>query len=177
MNLMYLEMNINIPKRILCQGFDWSSVKNFAEEIIERIKRAESLRYDTDVAVALGAEKRHIGPWKARGRIPWERLLEYARRSGVSLDYLVLGRGPVRVSGGGVNEEMGHYGLTEIDKALLAQVISVIDEAFDVRGLESSERRKAQLVALVYRNCVRAQRSEPDRQEIEELVELSTTNE
>lgn len=153
------------------------SVRNFAEEIIERIKRAESLRYDTDVAIALGAEKRHIGPWKARGQIPWERLLEYARQSGVSLDYLVLGRGPVRVGGVGIGEDAEHYALTEIDKVLLARVITMIDEAFDGRGLESREKRKAQLVALIYRNCIRAQRSEPDRQEIEELVDLSITDE
>ena len=153
------------------------NVKNFAEEIIERIKQAESLRYDTDVAVVLGAEKKHIGPWKARGQIPWERVLEYARQSGVSLDYLVLGRGPVRVSGFGVGEDMKHYGLVEIDKTLLARVIAMIDQVFEARGLDSSEKRKAQLVALVYRNCIRAQGREPDRQEIEELVDLSIVDE
>lgn len=152
-------------------------MKNFAEEIIERIKQAESLRYDTDVAIALGAEKRHIGPWKARGQIPWERVLEYARQSGVSLDYLVLGRGPVRVSGFGVSEDMKHYGLVEIDKMLLARVIAMIDEVFEAKGLDSSEKRKAQFIALVYRNCIRAQGREPDRQEIEELVDLSFVDE
>ena len=151
------------------------NVKNLAEEIIERIKRAESLRYDTDVAVVLGAEKKHIGPWKARGQIPWERVLEYARQSGVSLDYLVLGRGPVRVSG--VGEDAQHYGQTEIDKMLLARVIAMIDQVFEARVLDSSEKRKAQLVALVYRNCIRAQGREPDRQEIEELVDLSIVDE
>jgi len=148
-------------------------VKNFAEEIIERIKQAESLRYDTEVAIVLGAEKQHVGPWKARGQIPWERLLDYARKSGVSLDYLVLGRGPVRVVGIGISEDMEHYGLTEIDKALLTRVITMIDEVCEARGLESSGKRKALLVALVYRNSVRAQGNEPDRQEIEELIDLS----
>jgi len=153
------------------------SVKNFAEEIIERIKQAESLRYDTDVAIVLGAEKKHIGPWKARGQIPWERVLDYARQSGVSLDYLVLGRGPVRVGGIGVSEDAEHYGVAEIDKMLLTRVIAMIDEVFDTRGLDSSGKRKAQLVALIYRNCIRAQGREPDRQEIEELIDLSIVDE
>lgn len=153
------------------------NVKNHAEEIIERIKRAESLRYDTDVAIALGAEKKHIGPWKARGQIPWERVLDYARKSGVSLDYLVLGRGPVRVGGIGVSEDVEHYSLTQIDKMLLARAIAMIDEVFDARGLESSGKRKAQLIALVYRSCVRAQGKAPDRQEVEELVDLSIADE
>ncbi|MBL1260548.1 MAG: helix-turn-helix domain-containing protein [Thiotrichaceae bacterium] len=150
-------------------------MKNFAEEIIERIKQAESLRYDTDVAIALGAEKQHVGPWKARGQIPWERVLDYARKSGVSLDYLVLGRGPVRVAGICIGEDAEHYGLTEIDKAILTKVITTIDEVFDAKGLECSGKRKAQLITLIYRSCVRAQGREPDRQEIEELIELSIT--
>ncbi len=153
------------------------NVKNQAEEIIERIKHAESLRYDTDVAIALGAEKKHIGPWKARGQIPWERVLEYARQSGVSLDYLVLGRGPVRVAGIGVGEDVEHYGLTQIDKTLLARAIAMVDQEFDARELESSGKRKAQLVALVYRSCIRAQGREPDRQEVAELVDLSIADE
>ncbi|VAW90049.1 hypothetical protein MNBD_GAMMA17-856 [hydrothermal vent metagenome] len=148
-------------------------MKNIAEEIIERIKQAESLRYDTEVAIVLGAEKQHVGPWKARGQIPWERLLEYARKSGVSLDYLVLGRGPVRVAGIGIGEDTEHYSLIEIDKALLTSVITMIDEVCEARGLESSGKRKALLVALAYRSSARAQDSEPDRHEIEELIDLS----
>lgn len=151
------------------------NVKNFAEEIIERIKQIESLRYDTDVAIVLGAEKQHVGPWKARGQIPWERVLDYARKSGVSLDYLILGRGPMRVAGIRVGEDEEHYGLIEIDKVLLASVITMIEELFDARGLESSGKRRAQLVALVYRSCLKAQGREPNRQEVEELIDLSIT--
>lgn len=150
-------------------------MKNFAEEIIERIKQIESLRYDTDVAIVLGAEKQHVGPWKARGQIPWERVLDYARKSGVSLDYLILGRGPMRVAGIRVGEDEEHYGLIEIDKVLLASVITMIEELFDARGLESSGKRRAQLVALVYRSCLKAQGREPNRQEVEELIDLSIT--
>ena len=153
------------------------NVKNQAEEIIERIKRAESLRYDTDVAMMLGAEKKHIGPWKARGQIPWERVLEYARQSGVSLDYLVLGRGPERVAGIGIGEAVEQYGQTQIDKTLMTQAIAMVDEAFAARGLASSGKRKAQLIALVYRSGARAQGKAPDRQEVEELIDLTLADE
>lgn len=150
-------------------------MKNLAEEIIERIKRAESLRYDTDVATMLGAEKRHIGPWKARGQIPWKRLLDYARQSGISLDYLVLGRGAAR-TGGEVGENEVPYGAVEVDTLLLARILEIIDEVFEAKGVECGKKRKAKLTVLLYRNSVRAQGNAPDRQEVEELIDLSTVD-
>lgn len=149
------------------------NARNLAEEIIARIKRIESLRFDTDVAVVLGAEKRHIGPWKARGQIPWERLLEYARQSGISLDYLVLGRGPVRVAGNGVGEERAEYDHGGIDKRLMARIIEMVDEVSAERGIEVNSKRKAQFVSLLYRSCHQSNRKAPGRVEIEELIDLS----
>ena len=72
------------------------------EEIVERIKRAEGLRFDTDVAPIFGVDKTTIGKWKSRGTVPFEYLIHYAQQKNYTLDWLQIGRASCR-------ERVCHY--------------------------------------------------------------------
>lgn len=64
-------------------------------EIVERIKKTEGLKFDTDVARLFGVDKTTIGKWKSRGTVPYDYLVNYARQKGYTLDWLLLGEGPM----------------------------------------------------------------------------------
>lgn len=70
-----------------------------AESAIKRLREYLGSTTDADVAKALGVDPRNLANFKARGRIPLKYLLAFSRKSGVSMDWLCNGRGPVTVEG------------------------------------------------------------------------------
>lgn len=63
------------------------------EAVIDRIMRLEGLRYRTEVAAKLGADKAAVTRWTKQGNIPNQYLLDYCEDRQVTLDWLVLGIG------------------------------------------------------------------------------------
>lgn len=68
------------------------------KEILGRIKRLEKIRFDNDLTTVFDASINTINNWKQRGSIPIDHLVQYSKRTGYSLDYLVFGEGPLRSS-------------------------------------------------------------------------------
>lgn len=138
--------------------------RNLAIEVIERVKQAEKLRFDVDVAPVLGVAKTMIGKWKARGTVPFEKLVEYSEKTGVSLDWLFHGWGPIRVEG--IAEGRGTYTARPvIDSDLYVAIGQQVDRIFEEAGVEPDNEKRDRLVVITYNDMVKegAESVAPDK--------------
>ncbi|MBR8055648.1 LexA family transcriptional regulator [Burkholderia vietnamiensis] len=67
--------------------------------IIDRMKDVVGAKADVDLAEAIGASRSQVAVWKIRDRMPLAECVALAEKRGVSLDWLVLGRGQEGVGG------------------------------------------------------------------------------
>ncbi len=71
---------------------------NLFDTIINRIKEIENVEKDKDVALLLKMDPRHLAVAKSSGSVPYDRIVEYSRARRVSLEYLLNGNGPSRIT-------------------------------------------------------------------------------
>lgn len=79
--------------------------KAFVQAIIDRMKTVLGVTRDKDVAVHFEGARGAVSVWKIRGTIPFAECLALALKYDVSLDWLILGRGPM--AAGTVRREDG----------------------------------------------------------------------
>lgn len=60
-------------------------------EIVSYIKKVKNLKNDDDVATLLGTTTQALRSAKSRNLIPYEKLLQFARRERLSLDLIFFG--------------------------------------------------------------------------------------
>ena len=60
---------------------------------VDRAKTALSVTTDTALAKALGLSQSVVGGYNRRQTVPLEQCIKIAERTGVSLDWLILGKG------------------------------------------------------------------------------------
>lgn len=70
-----------------------------ADAIILRMREVFGVRYETELATALGLSKAAPSNWRQRNSPPYEICVELAREKGVSLDWLIFGIGDMRLRG------------------------------------------------------------------------------
>lgn len=69
-----------------------------ADEIMDRLKEALEAPSDGALAKRLGVGRMTVSNWRRRDSRPYPFCIEVALREDVSLDWLLLGRGPMRRS-------------------------------------------------------------------------------
>ena len=62
-------------------------------EILGRLKKVTQVKTDAGLSEALGVSPQTLSSWKGRDSIPYSICIELARERGVSLDWLLAGRG------------------------------------------------------------------------------------
>jgi hypothetical protein len=67
--------------------------KALVQAIVDRMKEVVGVTKDVELAESLGASRSTTAVWKIRDRIPFAECMTIAEKHGVSLDWLVLGRG------------------------------------------------------------------------------------
>ncbi len=63
------------------------------KSIFDRIKKLYHCEKDAELSKILKAEKANIANWKFRNKIPYEHLARLASDTGLSLDWLIFGKG------------------------------------------------------------------------------------
>lgn len=63
------------------------------KDVIRRIKAVENTTDDNEIACKLGVAPTEIDAWIV-GQPDYDRVIEYAREAGISLEYLINGREP-----------------------------------------------------------------------------------
>jgi len=139
--------------------------------VLDRLKEVEGVRFDVELAEPLGVTRARLEQWKARGTFPWTEIQAYADGSGVSLEWLVHGRGPREV-GLMLAEDAGDYHVHEIDTDLFMAVTNEVQAMLKEAGLPADDEKAAYLVAYVYNDLVKSGATAPDRKKIEGLMRL-----
>jgi hypothetical protein len=67
--------------------------KVLVQSIVDRMKEVVGVKKDVELAEAIGASRSQPAVWKIRERVPLAECVAMAKKHGVSLDWLVLGRG------------------------------------------------------------------------------------
>ena len=68
-------------------------VTSEANEVLSRLKHLLAAPNDAALAKSLGISPQTLGSWRARASVPYGLCMTLARNDGVSLDWLLLGRG------------------------------------------------------------------------------------
>lgn len=151
---------------------------SWVEEIVGRIKRAEGLRFDTEVAPLFGVDKTTIGKWKSRGTVPYEYLINYARQKGYSLDWLLLGRGSMKIEAfEQVNEEsIATYRARQIDSTLFnavaVEVRSMLVENNITIADEHMLAKVDQLITYIYNSMIKCGEQAVDPDQVRSLIKM-----
>ena len=72
--------------------------RQWLNTIIERVRTAEGVNSDRELAEPLKVGERFVSSAKAKGSIPWPQLYAWASWRGISLEWLFNGRGPMWAS-------------------------------------------------------------------------------
>ena len=67
------------------------------DSALDRISSYLECKNDTELAKQLGIARTTLSSWRRRGSVPTDTLCEFAQEHGVSLDYLLIGRGVPKV--------------------------------------------------------------------------------
>lgn len=71
---------------------------NDSEVVIARLKTVFSVTSDSSLCEQLGVSPQTLSSWKSRNKIPYANCVEISKARGVSLDWLLTGRGSVEIS-------------------------------------------------------------------------------
>lgn len=128
------------------------------DDVIRRIKEALGLRFDADVARALDLDRRTLSGYKSRGTLPFDSVARLAAREGLSLEWLINDRGPMKAEDlCRVAEPSPRYEAminTSLFLAVQHKVMEIMDEC-DIKVDTPEMRDKvARLVNEIYNNIV-----------------------
>lgn len=89
-----------------------------ASDVLDRLRDQFEWETDTAMAVALGVTKSTLSGWRGRNSIPFEICVQLAEDKGLSLDWILLGRGPQKLDV--VAEPVARYEVSrmEVDPVL-----------------------------------------------------------
>lgn len=148
-------------------GISAPEAENLAGTVINRIKALEGLRYDSEVALLLHAERTAVGLWRFRDTLPWDKLIEYSRTHGVSLEWLINGNGPARTAD--IIESADEVN----DDELIHQVLTVTEEILKEQNLELPVEKKVDLITLLVSYC-RESHAAPSKENVFKLIKLAS---
>ncbi len=87
-----------------------------ASEILDEIRRIKGLGSDAALGAVFGVRQTTVSSWRARNSLPYEEIIAFCIREGISTDSLLLVQGPMRVSKEGIGEDGRQFSVTiEID--------------------------------------------------------------
>ena len=87
-----------------------------ARDVLARVGEFLHISKSTKIAAALGVTPQAFARWRSSGTVPFERLLQFALRENLSLDWLLLGQGrPVTIA-------------SDLDAKLLKEVFAAVHD-------------------------------------------------
>jgi len=133
--------------------------------VIGRIKTFSKARSESEIAKLLNLNQSTFAERKRRGSLPFEEIITYADKSGVSLDWIFLGEGnPERRAEGGSQS---------LNASLLQDIVEGIEEYLEGEKLELSGDKKAELTVYLYERLLKEQTEKSKvRGEVKALLKL-----
>ena len=140
-------------------------------QVLDRLKTLEGVRADIDLAEPLATNRRNVSAWKERGSLPWDRLYDYCLRRQISLEWLLNGRGAVRVTEL-VAEPGGVYRL-DTDQDVVYRIAADVYRAMRESGTELSPEKFAQVTRLLHRDMLHSHSDQVAYDKVLEVVKLA----
>lgn len=69
--------------------------KSSVADVLTRLQALFNVESDSALANAMEVNRQTLGSWRARGRVPYEECINLAIQRGLSLDWLLIGEGPM----------------------------------------------------------------------------------
>ena len=114
-----------------------------------------------------------IGKWKMRGTVPYAQLVEYSKKSGQSLDWLLLGRGsPYRQQLSVKEPGTIYHGATDQD--IVYTIAADVHRAIGEAKVDLSPEKVATVVRLLHRDMLRAGEDSVPYEKVLEFVRLAS---
>lgn len=66
-----------------------------ANTVLDRLKEYLAVKKDADLARRLSISPQTLSSWRQRDAIPYSLCLDFARREGISLEWVLYGEGPM----------------------------------------------------------------------------------
>lgn len=148
-----------------------SDEKSTLRTILDRLKEAEGVSHDVDLAAPLRTNKRNISAWKERGAIPWERLSAYCREREISLEWLINGRGPQSVLD--IAAEPGAIYRVPTDQDAICLLSGDIYRALQETGREITPEKFADIVRLLHRDMLDRRLDRLPYEKVQHVVKLA----
>jgi len=138
--------------------------------VLERLKKATGLRKEKDIARLLGISAQDFSNRKRRETL-WPLLSEWARKEGISLDWLLSGAGEMRQikRPGEIREGAASYSTP--DYHFLCRAVEAVEKGLDQGGNKLGPNQKARLIVAVY--DMLAEGKEVDFAMVKRLIRLA----
>lgn len=140
-------------------------------EIFDRVKKIEGVAHDIDLAEPLDTSERNINSWKQRGTVPWANLTAYALDHGLSLDWLVTGRGQANIGPLAISESPNVYRV-QTDQDIVYAIATAVYDELDRRGARVNPARFGQIVRHAHRDLLASAERDLPPGKIAALVDL-----
>lgn len=69
-----------------------------ASEILDEIRRIKGLGSDAALGEIFGVRQSTVSSWRARNSLPYEEIISFCIKAGISTDSLFLNQGPVKIT-------------------------------------------------------------------------------
>lgn len=144
---------------------------NELNAILGRLKQLENVKSDKDLAGALRVAPGTISAWRKRNSVPYEKVAGYGREKGISLEWLVNGKGPIYL------KHMIR------DDGLIYEVKTNQDAIYDIaadvlnymhgNNIHLSRTKIYTLIKLLHRDALQMEVARIPESRIKEVIELA----
>ena len=117
---------------------------------IERIKEACGAKTDMDLAKILEIKHSSVASARKRESIPPRWFVEISNRYGVSADWLIFGEAPKYRHKRHAMASSPSFPPSPLDPELLRQVIEVVQDVLERRGMHLEAVKLAHIISLMY---------------------------
>lgn len=80
-----------------------------ASEVLDEIRKIKGLQTDIALGEFFGVKQSTVASWRSRGSLPYEEIINFCIREGISTDSLLIKQEPVKIAKEGVSKLGSHY--------------------------------------------------------------------
>ncbi|GAB6040107.1 helix-turn-helix domain-containing protein [Endothiovibrio diazotrophicus] len=142
--------------------------------VIQRICELEGLSNEVDVAGPLGVNPRNVAAWKSRKSVPWLHLEGYCQAKGLSMEWMLYGRGARKSSD--LQMEPGAIYRVTTDQDAVYRISAVVHRLCRELGNEVDDATFSGVVRLLHRERIDNPELELSAGKIEALIQLVVRN-
>ncbi|ALG68234.1 helix-turn-helix transcriptional regulator [Beggiatoa leptomitoformis] len=121
-----------------------------AKDVLDRLAKLANSKTDKELADYVGISSSNISTWRSRDTIPYDACLKISERDGISIDWLLTGKGSIYKVDYSIDSVKEEQTVLELYRALSMErrheILSILREK---KSMEELLRRMVELERLV----------------------------